>query len=113
MLFGLSPVALGGPGKDKPSQKAPQPKPAPNPPPANVDDKGVMTSMKVSESGEILSITVYIASKDRNEFLRGCGAKLADHPLLMWAFESRRAVTFTFDTSTTCLVNYSVTAPTS
>ncbi len=113
LLFGLSPVALGGPGNDKPSQKAPQPKPAPNPPPSNLTDHGLMTSMQVSQSGEILEISIDLPASNTSKRIDGCGAKVADHPLLLWAFQSRRMVRFTTETSTSCIQNYIVTAPTS
>lgn len=117
MLFGLSPVAFGGPGKDKPgvkpSQKPPQPeKPEPTPP-GSVDDKGYMTSMSVTESGEIAWFNIYIGFTDTNQQLRGCGMKVADHPLLVWAFQSRYAINFTYNPSTKCVIEYDLVAPTS
>lgn len=46
-----------------------------------------------------------------NETVRGCGAKTADHPLLLWAFTEKRLVYLTVDPNN-CFSNVLIGAPT-
>lgn len=119
LLFGLSPVVFGSPdGSGKSTHKVPQ-KPAkklkpeqPKPePPTTKTHSGVMTSMRVLKTGEISEISLKISGSVANETVRGCGAKTADHPLLLWAFTEKRLVYLTVDPNN-CFSNVLIGAPT-
>ena len=57
---------------------------------------GVVVSMTVDRSGEILDLILRVSgTNNQTEQVRGCGAKSADHPLLNWAFQNKRLVHMT------------------
>ena len=100
-LLSLAPVGhAAAPKKNKPptsqpdkgkQQPAPQPQPQPQAKTAHTTS-GAILSMSINRAGEITEIGLRISGSQNNEWIKGCGAKSADHPLLNEAFLSGRLV---------------------
>lgn len=68
---------------------------------------GVVQSMKINKDGEIATINLKRAGSQNTVWIKGCGAKSADHPLLNWAFQEKRLVHF-FANDQSCFVNVDI-----
>jgi hypothetical protein len=116
-LLALSPISHGAPKKkNKPPTSQPgksKQQPAPQPTPqakTQHTTSGVILSMMVDKDGQITEIALKIAGNVNTEWIKGCGAKSADQPLLNWAFTSGYLVHVTVDAND-CYMNALVPRP--
>jgi hypothetical protein len=104
LLLGASSVAYAGPQK-VPLKKSPKISQKN----ANKADTytGVMKTMRIKKDGSIIEIYIRLAGNTRTARVVGCGAKSVDHPLLNWAFQNKRLVHLSTDSSG-CFANVEI-----
>lgn len=107
-LLSLAPVGHAAPKKKKkppttqPDKGKQQPAPKPQPQPQSKTPHttpGVILSMSINKAGEITEIGLRISGSQNNEWIKGCGAKSAEHPLLNEAFLAGRLIYVDVDAS--------------
>jgi hypothetical protein len=68
---------------------------------------GVMQTVMTNRSGQIAQIYIKTSGTSKSERVVGCNARLADQPLLVWAFQNKRLVYLTVDGSN-CFSNIDI-----